>query len=467
MRADSSGTPAFAAMRRAISRLDLDALGEAVVLAGEGARSGEQESVRVLDHASAWLSLARGELEGLVDRATALESEASRARHAELVIDAASLAALAALSEGQLARALTLARRASRMARTEALPESEQLANAALARVRRHAGRPYLTTRIVVSLARVAAPEWLGWLALELELAGAGDAAARARARAEDAPSRRLAESVTALFDAAGRGDRVRFDAAVGARREARAWAPMVWEVDGLVRAIDPSSAVTRGDSLDAFLRGEVTELPGWLSGPAGLPPRGAAQATVRVLVAPGRAPRRVLAIGRPLASDALEIGREAGAKQERRETALAILALAGSEGLVKEELFRAVWGFAFVPHLHQGVFDVLLHRVRTALEGHAELTRSEGRIALVPRVPLAILDPRAERSLDDRVLASVSARGSGSRAREIAEDLDVPLRTVQAALGRLVESGDCLREGEGQGVVYRVEDTTFREATE
>jgi hypothetical protein len=340
------------------------------------------------------------------------------------------------------------------MARTEALPMEEYLAHLVLARVRRHAGRPHLTTRIAAALARAAPPSWHGWLALELALAGSLELAAAALATASSGPAVDGARAVLALFDAAGRGDRAAFDAA--------RWA----DLEALAAALDPTAPIP-GGPLGAILSGESDALPGWLAGPATIPRAGEPHALMRVVSRPGHPPRRALAAGIALAPRGVhEVGREAGAKQHRREAALAVLALAGPEGMDKEALFRAVWGFAFVPHLHQGVLDVLLHRARSALGDAAELVRREGRVVMEVRAPIAIVDPRAERPLDDRVLSLVSARGHAARARELAGDLDVPLRTIQAALQRLVDEGECLRDGEGQRVEYRVEDTTFREPT-
>lgn len=459
--AGPSGALAAALVARdALIRLDAPVLHAAGALALRLAADGRARIEA--EGAALWCSHLAGEPD-LAPRAKELEARASRARLPHMVIDAASLAADALLHAGQLEAATSVARRASRMARTEGLPFEEYLAHLILARIRRHGGRPHLATRILTSLARAAPASVRSWLALELGLSGAPELARRVLERG--GPRSALVEATLGLLGAAARGDRRELE-----RARDEAWralgglAPIAHELHAIVRAVDPHTGHDDADATGAFLRGELDAVPGVLAGVAQLTHEGEAAPLVRVLAAPGLRARRVLSVGVPLAG-AIEIGRETGAKQHRRERALAILALTGEEGLAKEELFARVWGFSFVPHLHQGVLDVLLHRVRGALAEVGELVRREGRVALVPSRPLLIVDPRAERSIEDRVLRALALRGA-ARARELAEDVGMPLRTVQSALARLVEGEECLREGEGQAVSYRVEDTTFREPT-
>jgi hypothetical protein len=270
---------------------------------------------------------------------------------------------------------------------------------------------------------------------------------------------------VLSVFAAAGRGEREGVIAALDRAEEALSGLGLGAELGPLSWALDPEAGLPGEGELGAFLSGRVDTPPGPLAGPLQIARTGETTGAVRVLAGPDRSPRRVLGIGLGLLpSPAVELGREA-TRQHRREAMLAVLALAGPDGLDVDELFRIVWGFSFVPHLHQGVLDVALHRVRGSLRDAAELVRDEGRVALVPRRLFAVTDPRVEKMIDDRVLALLSGRAT-ARARELAGELDVPLRTVQAALARLEEAGACVREGEGPKVSYRVEDTTFREPT-
>jgi hypothetical protein len=92
---------------------------------------------------------------------------------ADVVVDAASLRALSMSDDATaILESLDQARRASRMARTEALPESEYLANIVLARMRRLAGFPYLAAHILTAVRRYASAPWHPWIAWELLLAG-------------------------------------------------------------------------------------------------------------------------------------------------------------------------------------------------------------------------------------------------------------------------------------------------------
>ena len=64
-----------------------------------------------------------------------------------------------------------------------------------------------------------------------------------------------------------------------------------------------------------------------------------------------------------------------------------------------------------------------------------------------------------------DRVLRALALLGSTS-ASVAAEQLQMPLRTVQAVLQQLVSEGACTTERDGRHVVYKIEDTTFTQVT-
>jgi predicted ArsR family transcriptional regulator len=63
-------------------------------------------------------------------------------------------------------------------------------------------------------------------------------------------------------------------------------------------------------------------------------------------------------------------------------------------------------------------------------------------------------------------VLLRHLATPGGATARELAERLDVPLRSVQQALKELTADGACVSAREGRKVAYTIEDTTFCELT-
>src|SRR4051812_12220041 len=75
--------------------------------------------------ASVWLELMRGRALLVGARLPELFARVSASRDPSRVIEVTVLRALLALSTGQLGEALAFARRASLMARTEALPDAE------------------------------------------------------------------------------------------------------------------------------------------------------------------------------------------------------------------------------------------------------------------------------------------------------------------------------------------------------
>jgi DNA-binding transcriptional ArsR family regulator len=101
---------------------------------------------------------------------------------------------------------------------------------------------------------------------------------------------------------------------------------------------------------------------------------------------------------------------------------------------------------------------------MRGALGEAAEIIRDDGRVAIVVRRPLAVEDPRCQEPLADRVLDRLAASNGRATAKELTAALRVPLRTVQRALGQLVDEGACHAEPDGRKTEYVVEDTTFNE---
>jgi hypothetical protein len=397
-----------------------------------------------------WWGLLTGRPD--VERALACEQEALRAGAADQVVEAASLAALAALASDDLVRATSLARRASRMARTEAMPQLEYLAHLVLARVRRSNGRPHLATRILLALARTAPRHWQGWIALELALAGAPRAARELADTAAPSPAGSAALALARAFEALESGSLPSFAAARAALDAAPIFAS---EIDAIAMAID--LRVDPDPHIAPFVRGESHALPPSLTGAARIEIAGVT--TPCMIALADRPARRVLgaavrALGVPLLA----------ARQPRTEVAIAILLAEGP--LARGELFARIYGFAFDAALHGGVFDVLLHRMRAYLGERADLVREGDIFRIDVREPFAVPDPRCERPLDDRVLRAL-AEGGAMSAKDAAQRLGVPLRTVQALLAQLVEEGECHADKNGRRVQYRVEDTTFSEPTQ
>jgi hypothetical protein len=390
-----------------------------------------------------------------------IEALARDARTAELphvVIEATALLALQRLVEGDVEEATRVARRGSRMARTEALPRPEYMANLVLARVRRSAGMPHLAAHILSSLRRFAPPPWVPWIDFERALTGAFEGVRESTGTA----ARAIADAVAAAVD----GRREDFDAIYDSLLESVSrFVPFVEELVELRQLLDPHRIVSEEGPVAEFLRGERP-----------LPPRGfhgigrsrsdSQEAPIRCVGAPSVAGRRVLAPGAGLLGEVYVPPTEGGTRRHvRTETALAVLALRHGEPLPEPEFFREVYGFELVPEIHGRTMDVLLHRVRQALGDAAELVRDADTVRLDLHGAIVVPDPRALMPLEDRILWTLAQEGSGS-AKEAAQRLGVSVRTVQSALRALVESGACSTRRSGRRISYEVEDTTFTEPT-
>jgi hypothetical protein len=398
-----------------------------------------------------WSRLARGAAQDAVVAAEAASAHAKRTEDASLRVDAATLRALSFLELGRGAEATDVARRASRMARTEQLLVQEYLANLALARVRRYAGRAHLAARIASALDQVAPLPWRSWLRWELSMAGQ-----RVASAGDETPGALL----TGALDAAERGDVDAFVARAGQCGEAAAGFVFIQrEANALFALADPHRPVDDPVEVAAFARGATPEPP------FGVRDRNVGATTAAlVLAAPGRAPRRVLRTGVPLLGDEAWTPPEGNQKDARTHTLIAVVALAGEAGIDEGEAFRAVYGFEMVPVKHDGVFRTLRHRAKATLGDGASLERVDGRLSLVPSLPLLCPDPRTQLPTAERILALLAAGHGRVTAKQIAETLSIAVRSAQAALGELVDEGACVAERVGRRVENGVEDTTFYE---
>jgi DNA-binding transcriptional ArsR family regulator len=396
-------------------------------------------------------ALLRGEsaavdLEGLATRAAG-------ARLAAAVVEIPAVRALFAIEAGDHAGGLALARRATLMARTEGIPDAELLANLTLVRARRYNRQTHLGLRILEALDAVATPQWRPWLEWERALAG-GELAGCATGPAS---------ALGALLRAAEAGDRAGFRRHAEALRAAAVPEPLRREAIAVIAAIDPHAPVDPaavGSEVLAWRQGTATLPPALLHGLA-VQPAGA-----YVMLWPDGQSARCLQAGLALLGgpDVARL-RQTRLSHGRVETLLAVLALAGPDGLDEATCFARAYGFSYAPALHRGVFDVLLHRVRSAVEGVATIARESGRLALTATRPLLIPDPRTSRSTMDRVLRLLAEHGRAS-AKEAAARLGVSLRTVQGALSDLAASQACVVERDGRNVTYAIEDSVFSEPT-
>ena len=277
-----------------------------------------------------------------------------------------------------------------------------------------------------------------------------------------------IAGALHSWRDAAEAGARPRFDDATRALRASLVGAPPMVreEIDALVLACDPRLD-PGGTPLESFLLGAGSELPPSLRGMAttcGGAPETDAAVLYAVQLGEGP-PRRLARLGRALVGDDVPALRQSRRHQGRAETVIATLLLAGPGGLDERECFRAVYGFEFVPEVHRGALDVALHRAREQLGPLAVLERQGGSIRLTAQGSLICPDPRAGRSLSDKILAVLAERGAQS-AKTLADAVGAPLRAAQAALTAMVEDGACEARRSGRGLEYHLEDTTFSEPT-
>jgi DNA-binding transcriptional ArsR family regulator len=431
---------------------------EAAVLAFDLEAAAELDAICARFGDGGWSAVRRGLVALAIDEPAELERAANEvakagASSAEpvLVLRAASLRAFAAIARDDLDEATKLARRASRMARTEALPQEEYFANVALARVRRLTGRPHLAALILNALLKVASTPWREWLELERALT--------------EMPS----EGETTGTEAASAVRSLLHSAATGSPEALeRAWARAIARVGGF-RALRKDLDVLRG----ALLLDDSREVAAWAAGaidpvPRGFdglkPPRGE---SASVFASPTGERRRLLTLGVELARrrhEAEELP-PAKARQARTETAIAALLLAGPEGEDETVFFRRIYGFEYDAAMHRGVRDVLYHRVRERLEDRAVFERPEGRVRLRVLAALLAPDPRCSPPPEHELLRMLAKLGALT-AKDAAEALEVPLRTVQDALKKLVDEGACRVDKKGRQLEYRLEDTTFAEPT-
>ncbi|MGE0788114.1 MAG: hypothetical protein AB7S26_20755 [Sandaracinaceae bacterium] len=388
-------------------------------------------------------------LEALRDRLAADSS---------LAIDLRSVLSLAYEVVGEPTHALAAAREASRLARDAELPQCAYLANLVLARQRRLHGLPHLAARILSALARVAPAQWGPWLGWELVMSGVIDAA-------EDAPDDSPVAALRRFLGVASATERATLTSLAGALRASAPASPFAADVSALLACTDPFDA---SDVAAEWTRGESDVPPRGLWGlSASLRPAAGTETALAVVAATPASARRVLWTGASVATHELGCALlpQSHRKQGRMDSTIAALCLAGRQGVADPELFHRVYQLKFAPHLHRGVLDVLLHRVRERVEGYAQIERADGRTAIRVARAMLVPDPRCGRPVDDRLLYYL-ATGGRADARTAARALDVPLRTAQAALQALVDDGSCVRRRHGNRVEYALEDTTFREPT-
>lgn len=455
------------AVRSAALAFDLDAV-DAHASALHAVAPDHPDAHAQRQAAQLWCALAHARWEDAAARAVALEAQAAALASPSLVVEAASLRALALSALDLLDEATKVARRASRMARTEGLPQGEYLAHWVLARVRRRAGAPHLATRILASLRSVAPPAWWPVLAWEAVLSGI-TSESRADSGADQGhaphPAPVLVEWVLGLERGDGPGFAVRTAQLLAA---AAPWPAHRAEVEAWIAAVDPTRTPTA--DVAPWSSGRTAIAPPALAGLLGW--RGVAPAgdsAVAYVLVDGPLRRRLPRLSFALLDrDRIASTAQSRLKQGRTEMLAAALALAPPAGLDEASCFASVYGFPYEPEVHKSIFDVLVHRAREHLAGRATLARGGGRLALTVGGPLLLADPRCTRPFGDALLGVLAeAERAGASAKEVAQATGASLRVVQATLQSLVEDGACQQARGGREVRYRVEDTTYSEPTQ
>ncbi len=373
------------------------------------------------------------------------------------MIDATALQGLACAGRRDWAEALRLARIASRMAQTQALPQTQYLANGVLARVRRSVGRAHLSARILDGLLRVAPPAWHHWLLWEQVMSTGGCQDARAPTAME------LRELVSAARD----GRALDFRAHAEMLEATLHGSPILLRDLSMVRAVLDPGALPGGvdEEIEAWVHGRTDVVPHGLDGLVGAVSLSAAEhAPVAFVVADAERRRRVLCVSLGLLEGAVSLEPE-GSRPGRTESALCALLLAGAEGIEETELFRRVYGFAYDPPVHRNFFHVLIHRMRTLLGERGSVVREGSRLWATTEVPLCVPDARCPQALEHSLLQHLANR-RGTSAKLIAGELSLSLRKTQQILRALLQEGACTKRREGREVLYVVEDTTYHEPT-
>ncbi len=424
----------------------------------------------------AWTAMLGGRSAEALAHLERASEEVSRERDAAATVEATVLRALCEDDGGDLPAALETARRAARMAQTEACPELEYLAHLVLARLRRRSGRPHLAVHILSDLALHAPSAWHPFIAWELVIAGALDKAETLLngLSAVDSPSSQspaivLVRAALDLLGAVKRADHALFRRAGDILREAPPWLALHLEIAALVALIGTDSEPAPGPVL-AWSRGEDGGIPFGLDGLGMLSQHVALDDTVGLVFGRPDCPgRRILRSGASLlpAAQNLETTNDEDTGGARTETGLAVLVLAAPVPLSRADFFRAVYGFSFVPDRHRGILDVLVHRMRSRLGEAGILERDAKDGTLVVRLTKNVMVPDGRCTLApvERLLRALAELGT-TGTHQAAQRLNIPLRSVQRTLQELVADGSCEALRDGANVVYRIKDTTFTSVT-
>ncbi|MCA9600638.1 MAG: winged helix-turn-helix domain-containing protein [Myxococcales bacterium] len=339
--------------------------------------------------------------------------------------------------------------------------------------MRRYLRRPHLAVRILSALARYAPAPWHPWIAWELLFAGESELALALLESGVASPVAELARGLVGALAGFEQGDLDGASSATAALEAAAGgWAFFADELGLVAAALDPrrNPGEVRSKRFQRWATGQSVELPPELHGIAVRahgPRAHGGDSTAVVLVSPTAPARRLLWVS---VATAQSLGYTMLAPTERGQArvhyGLAVLAFAGRTGLSAEELYREIYRLSFEPKADSRTLDVLVHRMRAVLPEGVQIRRErDGNLWLESSAPIVIPDPRCEQSTHDRVLR-VLAKRPGLGAKDVAETLQISLRSAQETLKELAEDGACALQNEGKAHRYEVIDTTFTEPT-
>ena len=409
-----------------------------------------------LDVSRSWQNLLGGDTQGVEERVRRVSAGARALALPDLRVEATVLRALIALIEEDLGEGTALARRASRMARTESLPQQEYVANLILARVRRLNGARHLALLILGALLRTAPVPYRPILAWEHLLCGGhGD-------RSVDTGGRvtRAVHALRAVLGACSRGDDSSLATAAAELHAATVGSWLEPDANAALHLLDPgANAEAASAAVAEWCQGTADTVPRGLVGLG----RDSNSGDTALAIGGIDKPRRILARSVALIDNTCLVPKS-NKPQLRTDGTIAALLLAGSEGLPEVTLFERIYGFSYAER-HEAMLGMLYSRIRKRTGNNATLERDGNTVRLRCRRSLAIVDPRCAPPPEDRVLPAL-ARSGGMSARELADALEIPLRTAQEALKRLTEEGACISQKVGRRLEYHLEDTTFQEPT-
>lgn len=247
-------------------------------------------------------------------------------------------------------------------------------------------------------------------------------------------------------------------------RDSASGWRPYETEVDAWRAMIDPAWIPQFGalNSLGFFCGEEPNIPPACFTLVA--PVSSATDGGTVLRVAPTGPPRRLarrahrwLAWLEPDLALRLEDSGRTG-------LALATAAVRPGEVATREVFFRQVYGFSYSKELHKNAFTTLVHRMRTEAEGVGRILNTSAGVEFVVDRAALIAEPQFAPSLGQSLAALLATEELSTR--DAAQSLSLTERSIQRELRQLLEEGAVVAERRGRSLVYRLEDTTFKEPT-